>query len=470
MKQAFRILVLWVTVFSIANPGYSQSYSQSGRKAAELDSLLGRAHRLGLFNGNVLVAEQGKIIYQKAIGQADASGKTSLTEAYRFHIGSIAKELNAVGIMMLKEQGKLRLEDPVSRYLPELPVWAGQIQIQHLLHYTSGIPQSNWKELAGDADNLRQLKKMTALVFAPGTRYDYNNNNVFLQRQIIEKVTGRSFSSFVQKKLLRPCGITHGIVDPTAQDKLVAQAYNNQGTADGFKYPIGGWTALTLRDFYQWSESINSFKLISPASTRELLTPFAPGNQAGLGSGRMEGERLLSHAHDGTAGNYQALLISNAVAATTIILMTNNKQNNLFAISEAIQALLSGKPYAPIRKSFLSSFQGELGKMSGQQALALYEKTKAQSPGLYSFESESLLNETGYFLLGQKKAADAVAVFEYNTQLFPASGNAFDSLGEAYYRQGNRDKALENYTQALKLAPNLESARNMIAELTKPAP
>lgn len=463
MRKAFQLLLLCLCGFFSVN----FSYGQTSPKAIELDSLLRRAHRVGVFNGNVLVAEQGKIIYQQAFGQADARAENRLTEAYRFHIGSISKEFNAVGIMMLKEQGKLRLEDPVSRHLPDLPAWAGQVQIRHLLRYTSGVPQSKWRELKGDADNMQQLKKMTALDFAPGTKYVYNLNDVFLQRQIIEKITGMSFNDFVQKKLLKPCGIKNGIVDPTAQDKLVARAYNNQGEVDALFYPFSGWTALNIQDFYRWSEGINSFKLISPASTQELLQPFAPGSQTGLGRGKMEGKRIVSHVHDGTSGNYQALLVSAPPSGTTILLQTNNKQNNLQTIGESIQALLDGKPYSPITKAFLATFQRDFEKMDGQQVLALYEKAKAQTPTLYRFDKEDLLNETGYYLLGQNRPADAVMVFEYNARLFPNSGNAFDSLGEAYYKQGNKEKALEKYTQALKLSPGLGSAQKMVAELQK---
>ncbi|UOQ64249.1 serine hydrolase [Hymenobacter volaticus] len=463
MLKAFQLLLLCLCgLFSV-----NFSYGQTNSKTVELDSLLKRAHRLGVFNGNVLVAEQGKIIYQQALGQADARPENRLTEACRFHIGSISKEFNAVGIMVLQEQGKLRLEDPISRYLPELPAWAGQVQIRHLLRYTSGVPQSNWREVKGDADNMQRLKQITALDFTPGAKYVYNLNDVYLQRQIIEKITGMSFNDFVQKKLLKPCGIKSGIVDPTAADKLVARAYNNQGVVDELFYPFAGWTALNIHDFYRWSEGINSFKLISPASTQELLQPFARGSQTGLGGGKMEGGRIVSHVHDGTSGNYQALLVSTPPSGTTILLQTNNKQNNLHDIAEIIQALLDGKPYSPITKSFLSTFQRDFEKMDGQQVLALYEKVKNETPTLYGFNKEELLNETGYYLLGQKRPADAVMIFEYNAKLFPTSGNAFDSLGEAYYRQGNKEKALEKYTQALKLSPGLGSAQKMVAELQK---
>lgn len=445
--------------------GIRSSFGQTSRNLKQLDSLLEKAHTLGVFNGNLLVSEKGKIVYKKTIGWADAGEETKLTEDYRFHLGSIAKEFNAVAIMMLKEQGKLSLDDKVSKYLHELPNWAEKITIKNLLQYTSGIPAGNWKEIKGDADNMKSIKAFTMLNFEPGTKYHYNNNNVFLQRRIIEKITGMTYKSFVMEKILKPCGIKNAIIDPDENDKLVAKAYNDQKIQDDFNWEIDGWPYLNLLDFYRWSECINSFKLITPASTRELVIPFSPNDQTGLGHGTMEGNVLIMHRHDGTAMNYQALLISNAAPATTIILMTNNKQGNLDAISKSVQSILDGKPYTQIRRSFTNYFEKQLEILNGEQALAFYEKTKAEHPDQYSFDDENTLNQLGYFLLNKKKVTDAITVFTFNTKLFPNSGNMFDSLGEAYYVQGNKSKALENYIIAFKLDPSLDSAKQMIQEL-----
>jgi len=105
--------------------------------------------------------------------------------------------------------------------------------------------------------------------------------------------------------------------------------------------------------------------------------------------------------------------------------------------------------------------------MDAKQILALYAETKAKESAAFSFDSEDLLNDVGYALIGQKKFADAVTILEYNTQLFPNSANVFDSLGEGYYRAGRKSEALANYKKAVNLDPKLESARKMIAELTK---
>lgn len=329
-----KIKIILFTLLIICN----NCYSQSNQKQTNLDSLFEKLHTSKAFNGNVLIAQKDKILYEKAIGQADASKTILLNTEYRFHIGSIAKEFNAVAIMILKEQGKLKLDDTISKFLPELPSWANKIKIIHLLQYTSGLPQIKWNEVNQDSDNMMFLKNTLVLDFEPGTKYDYNNNNVFLQRRIIERITSMPFNSFVVNKILHKIGIKNGLVDPDEKEKLFAKSFNDKGKQDILKYNISGWTALNLKDFYKWSNAINSFKLISPESTLELFTPFSEGNQTGLGEGSIQLGKVTNHIHDGAAFNYQALLISNP--NFTIVLMTNNKQNNLDEISNSIQSLL----------------------------------------------------------------------------------------------------------------------------------
>ncbi|OIV43314.1 serine hydrolase domain-containing protein [Flavobacterium johnsoniae] len=332
---------LKIIVFTITLTICTNSYSQKDQIKVNLDTLFQKALQSKSFNGSVLIAKKGKIVYTKAFGKADASNTIPLNTDYRFHIGSIAKELNAVGIMMLKEQGKLNLDDPVSKFLPELPSWANKIKIINLLQYTSGLPQIKWNEINQDSDNLAHLQNTLALDFEPGTKYDYNNNNVFLQRRIIEKISNMSFNSFVLTKILKPIGIKNAVVDPDEKEPLFAKSFNDKGKQDVLKYNISGWTAFNLKDFYKWSEAINSFKIINQESTRELFEPFSKDNQTGLGEGTIENGKVTSHIHDGAAFNYQALLISSP--NSTIILMTNNKQNNLEEISNSIESILSNK-------------------------------------------------------------------------------------------------------------------------------
>jgi CubicO group peptidase (beta-lactamase class C family) len=436
-------------------------------KTATIDSMLNRTNRLGLFKGNVLVVDNNKVVYKGALGFTDASQTAKLTTAYRFHIGSIAKEFNAVAIMTLKEQGKLNLDDKVSKYLTNLPAWAKQISIKNLLQYTSGLPDINWKTVKSDADAWADMQKLEKLDFTPGTKYAYNNSNTFLQRRIIEKITGLTFNEFVTQKMLKPCGMSNSVVDPDDNTPLMAKSYNNNLQPSSLVYPITGWTAVTLDDFYKWEKALESFKLINPASTKEILTPFAPARQCGLGGGSIEGNKLIAHVHDGMSLNYEALLTANTTLGRTVILIANNKQGNLYDIDRAVQAILDNKPYQQPKKSVLAAFSKQLDSLKGQQIIAFYNDLKAKYAADYGFETEASLNEIGYSLKGDNRIDDAIIVFEYNTTLFPTSGNVFDSLGEAYYAKGDKEKALLNYKRSLQLDPTNTTAKAVITELEK---
>jgi len=320
-------------------------------KAALISTYFDEANQSGVFNGNILIAERGKIIVRKAVGYADASKKVPLTTQYRFHIGSIAKEFDAVGILMLQEQGKLSTNDYLSKFFPELPAWAAKISIKNLLQYASGLPEVKYQSVHSDADNWKDLQALQKLDFEPGSNYAYNNNNTFLRRRIIEKVTSMSFNQFVQQNMLKVAGIRNGVVDPTASDALIAKSFNTDFKQDGLEVPISGWTCLNLDDFYKWSQCINNFCLINPGSTLEIITPFAPGKQCGLGSGSMKGNKVITHTHDGSAVRYRALLSTDASKGRTIIILSNQRQGDIYDIAASIQAILDDKPYQALSKT-----------------------------------------------------------------------------------------------------------------------
>ncbi len=451
----------------ILMPGILTLNMAAAQEAKKIDSYMQRAHQFGLFSGNIEVLEHNKVIYKKSLGFIDATKQVPLTDQYRFHIGSIAKEFSAVGIMMLKEQGKLNLEDKVSKYIAGLPAWSDMVSIKNLLQYTSGLPDLNWKTVNGDADNWKALQKLEKLDAEPGTHYAYNNNNNFLQKAIIAKVSGMAFNDFVQQNILIPAGMNASLVDPTDQDPLVAKSYNNNGKQDTMFYPITGWVAVTTDDFKKWSDVIAEYKLISPESTRKILYPFGPDEQAGLGHGTMEGNILKTHVHDGMNANYQALLDADFNKGRTIILLSNNKQNNVYTLNDALQAILDGKPYDMPVKSFLNENKKQLDTMSARQILSLFNTLKLEDPKEYGFNQSATLNEVGYYLLENGRITDATAIFKHNTLLFPKDGNVYDSLGEAYYKQGDKANAMINYKKSLKLSPDSQNAKNIIAKLEK---
>ncbi|MFS4473963.1 serine hydrolase domain-containing protein [Chryseobacterium sp. T20] len=316
------------------------SFAQT-KKINKIDSLMKWAHQTGAFNGNVLVAKNNKIIYNASFGFTDATKTVQLTPDYRFNIGSITKEFSAVALLQLQEQGKLKLSDPISQYIPELPKWTDKVTLKNLLQYTSGIPNVNWKKIKNDKDLFEGLQLVDSLDFKPGTNYDYNNNNIFLRQFIVERLTGMSLKTYAEKFIFKPCKMASSVMTPFKNEKNIAKGFNSDLIADKEDLPITGGTYLTTQDLLKWANCLHSNKVISTNSLFELGQQFnLPETQSSLGQAKFNDKKLTEHIHDGRAGSYEALLVSDMNEKFTIILLGNNYKGKLFETSDAIKALL----------------------------------------------------------------------------------------------------------------------------------
>jgi len=178
--------------------------------------------------------------------------------------------------MMLQEQGKLSLDDRLSAFVTGLLGWADSVTVRNLLQYTSGIPDLKWNTVTNDEQSMEMFRKIPKLDFPSGSQYAYNNSNTYFQRRIVEKIARTSFSNYVRNALLKSTGMYSAVIDPLENEPLMARSFNSEGAQDPLTYPQSGWTAVTLADFYKWSQAINTFKLITPTSTNAIITPFAP--------------------------------------------------------------------------------------------------------------------------------------------------------------------------------------------------
>ena len=305
------------------------------------------SNQIGVFNGNVLVSKNNKIIYNASFGFTDATKTNKLTSDYRFNIGSITKEFSAVALMQLEEQGKLKLNDKVSKFIPELPKWANDVAIKDLLQYTSGIPNVNWKSIKNDKDLFDGLMLTDTLDFKPGTNYDYNNNNIFLRQFIVERLTGMNYKLYVEKFIFKPCRMTSSILTPFENEGNVAKGFNNNLVPDKTDLPITGGTYLTTIDLLKWANCLHSKKVITQKSLYEIGQQFdLPETQSALGQAKYKDKKLIEHLHDGRAGNYEAILASDIGEKFTIILLDNNYNGKVFEISDAIIAILKNQKYS----------------------------------------------------------------------------------------------------------------------------
>lgn len=436
-------------------------------KQTLIDSLMRVSYKRGVFNGNILVAKNNNILYQNEFGYSDASKSKALNRNSIFNIGSIGKEFNAVALMILKEKGLLTLDDTISKFELDLPEWSNKVTIRQLLKYTSGLPKINWNRVKNDEDIYADLKTIEHLNFEPGSNYLYSNNNVFLQRRIVEKLSGMSFNDFIQENILNPSNMLDAVLDATSKNPQLVAAFNNDMVNDRpMDIEFSGWVYPTANDMYNWISSLHSGRVISKESLMLLFDSYSKNSESALGKGIFENKELLFHQHHGSSFNYESFIHYNVNEDLSIILMTNNKNSKLRDIAESIENISNGSPFSIPQKSiYLTIRQTCYDNIN--EGVALYKSLKKNDPNTYNFSNENELNQLGYKLIEKHQIEDAIEIFKLNISEFPNSANAYDSMGEAYYLNKNNDLALVNYKKSLELNPNNSNAIEMIKKIQK---
>jgi D-alanyl-D-alanine carboxypeptidase len=282
----------------------------------------------GVPSASVAVVRDGKLAYAHAYGNARLDPKTPATPAMRYSIGSISKEFTAAAILMLQQEGKLRLDDKIAKFFPELTD-ANQITIRQILSHTSGY-QDYWPQ-----DYLMPpMKKPTTpaaimdkwaekpLDFAPGSQWQYSNTGYVIAGSIVKKVTGQTPFEFLSARVFPELGITDAYdTNVHALPATDARGYSRNALGplrpsekEGVDWMFGaGELALTASDLAKWDMAMIHQTLLQPASWKAMQTDvllndgLASGYGLGVFVGRMDSHRMISH--DGevmgfTAGNY----------------------------------------------------------------------------------------------------------------------------------------------------------------------
>lgn len=182
-------------------------------KVQKLDELFNTLEKEQAYNGNVLIAEKGKVIYEKSFGYSDIKTQEKLTSNSVFELASVSKQFTAMAIVLLQKQGKLSYEDPMSKFLPELSMYKN-ITIKNLLIHTAGLPDymdliSNEEEDLGDFANNQTIidlfvKRKPEVLFQPDEKHEYSNTGYALLGSIIERASKMSYGDYLQKNIFKP--------------------------------------------------------------------------------------------------------------------------------------------------------------------------------------------------------------------------------------------------------------------------
>lgn len=393
-------------------------------KSKQIDSLFSGLYAQGKFNGNVLIAEKGHIIYQKSFGKADIAANKDLHAESMFELASVSKQFTAMGIMLLKKQGKLDYEDSLRKFIPELP-YAG-ITIRQLLHHTSGLPDymelflQYWdpSRIATNKDMIGLLAKYKPpVLFAPGEKWEYSNTGYALLASIIEKLSGKNYGDYLEKNIFKPLEMKRTQVYRRRYEKRLvpdyAYGYVFDSSANKFILPdslaetakmvysldgiVGDGTVnSTTNDLFKWDRALYTEKLISKEMQAEAFQPGQLNNgkktSYGFGWGIAEIKNMGKVvSHTGGWPGYNTLIERHIDNDKTIILLRNYEQpvqvlqkirNFLYGSTEEIK-----KEYK-IDPAMLSQYTGEYELAPGFTITITTELDKlfAQATGQQQFE------------------------------------------------------------------------------------
>jgi CubicO group peptidase (beta-lactamase class C family) len=322
--------------------------SDAATKAYQLDTFFQSMHKKRGFNGTVLVAQHGQIIYKGAFGYADLRKKDSLTTNTAFQLASVSKQFTAMAVMMLQEKGLLSYDDEVQKFYPEFP-YEG-ITVRMLLTHRSGLPdytyfsEDFWKDRSKFLTNQEVITMMAKHqpkpYYLPNKRYDYSNTGYSVLAAIVEKASGTKFENFMQKEVFKPLGMTHTWIyngtnavltekiatGYTAGRRVVANSYLNGATGDKGVYS-------TVEDMFKWDRALYSGKLVKPTTLEEA---FQPANKEMKKENYGYGWRLKTLEcgqpvvyHGGWWHGYKSYFMRNRKDQSTVIVLSNIANHSL---------------------------------------------------------------------------------------------------------------------------------------------
>lgn len=456
-------------------------------KAKQIEDLLNKYKEYGQFNGSALVAENGKIIFKKGFGSANMEWNIPNQADTKFRLGSISKQFTALLIVKLAEEGKIKLDVPLTTYLKDYPKENGdKITIHHLLTHTSGIPNYTnapnfFKDKARNPYTPEEFVKTFSslpLEFTPGEKFNYSNSGYFLLGYIIEKTTSKTYEQYLQEIIFTPLKMVNSGYDHS--DVILknrAAGYEKQGKKIvnaayldmSIPYAAGSLYS-TVEDLYLWDQALYTNKLLSEKSMESLFKPYISVGRASYGYGWFIDEvdggtgKVKIIGHGGGINGFNTIISRYPANKNLIVLLNNTGGTVLGEMNDAIKNILYNQPFNQPKKSLaldLLDIYAEKGTTAGTEA---YKKFK--NDPTYAIK-EGDMNRVGYQLLQDGKKKEAIEVFKINAETFPKSGNVYDSLGEAYLADGDKKLALANYKKSVELDPTNENGKKVLAEISK---
>lgn len=327
------------------------------QSATLLDSVLNVYSQKKMFNGSVLVAKNGKVLLSKGYGSASFTFDIPNKPSTKFRLASVTKQFTAMAIMMLEEQGKLSVNDPLSKFIPDYPN-GSKITIHQLLNHTSGIPNltnnprfDSIKMFAHTPDEVIALFKFLPFDFEPGQQFRYSNSGYILLSRIIEKTSGTSYAEFISKNIFEKLGMHNsGYCSNTILMKDFAEGYTQ--TFEGYQkaayidmsIPLGaGGLCSTVEDMYLWERALNSDQLVKKKTLDKIFTPSADGMGYGWYINSYHDSKMIFHG--GRIEGFSTSIQRFPEQDLCIIILKNVDNQTYFSAKETATMIMFNDPF-----------------------------------------------------------------------------------------------------------------------------
>ncbi len=423
---------------------------------ATIDQLLNEKYPADKPGATALIAKDGEVIYRKSFGLANLELGVSMKPENVFEIGSITKQFTSVSILMLLEQGKLSLQDEITKYLPDYPVNGKTITIHHLLNHTSGIKSytsmSNFMSRAREdmsPTELIDVFKNEPMDFDPGEAYQYNNSAYIILGHIIEVVSGQSYANYIEQNIFQKLGMdnshygsnTKVIPNRASGYQPSENGYNNAEYLSMTLPYAGGSLMSCVDDLLLWEQALHKNTLITEGSKKLAFTNYTLNNGTpiyyGYGFSVDEINGIPTIEHGGGIFGYTCYGLYVPSEDVYVIVLTNSNGNSPTNVTIEMAAHTLGRPFP-----------------KGKQ-VEVSEKEMKQWTGSYEFEDGAVrfITYKDGSLYSQREGSTNLALFPVSKDEYYFSNEGFTK----YIFKKEKGKKVAMFTSRIKVNKGLES-------------
>ncbi|WP_332875911.1 serine hydrolase [Massilia sp. S19_KUP03_FR1] len=367
MLKICLVLAVAIHAFSASAQTASAPVTVPALSSAQIDAAIGQYYKPNEPGAVVLVAKDGKTIFRKAYGLADAAKGTPMTPDMQLRLGSITKQFTSTAILLLVDEGKIKLDDDITRFLPDYPARGKRITVENLLNHTSGIAsytsqpdfEARMTEDVSVAAMIDRFKNLP-LDFDPGSAYRYSNSGYFLLGAIIEKVSGQSYADFLEQRIFKPLGMNdtayegkqHGKATFAAGHTKADKGFEPSAPLSMTQPYAAGALVSTVDDLARWDVAVASGKLLKPATWQRAFakTTLTDGKVSGYaygwGNGTVRGVPTIGHDGGINGFSTSAIRVPSAHVYVVVLHNTDSGIAKPDTVAKKLVALAVGKPYA----------------------------------------------------------------------------------------------------------------------------